>query len=114
MYDYKKLTVYGIIGAIILFIWYLIAVILGSIIDNSGFHTILNVVGLVLGILYLVLGVFVIITVVKSQEGSLWGLFLAAGIVALFTPLGWFGVGGLVASTIAGALFAVYYFIEGK
>lgn len=106
-FDKQKLAGWGVTGAIVLFVWALVSTILTYAVDTHVVWWLFGLIGLVLGILYLVLGVFGIISTIKSQEKQ-WGFFLAGSILAVLAPLAWYGVGGLVIAIIAGVMFFVF------
>lgn len=110
-FGYKQLAIWGMIGALTLLVYGIIATIFWSIGSNTV-NLIFSIIGLILGVLYMILGIFGIIKVVQKQEGSYWGLFLAAAIFAVLAPLSWFGWGGIAVAIIAGVLFLVYYLLE--
>lgn len=113
-FDKMTLAKWGIIGAIVLFAYALVTYIIGSIVKSDALWTVFSIIGLVLGILYLVLGIFGVISTVKSQEGKWWGFFLAGSILAILAPLAWFGIAGIVIAALAAAMFLTYIMLEKK
>lgn len=117
-----ELSKWGIIGAAVIFIYSIVSMlIIRLVFDVTGFGTgsdiivmFLRIGGLVLGILYLILGIFGIVAVTKSQEGDIWWVFLIGSIAAVLAPLTWFGMAGIILAIIAFISFLIFYITEKK
>ena len=110
-YGTKKLSILGIVGALILLTFAIIAMMFG-LFHIHVINLLFEIIGLTLGILYAIVGIFGLIKVIDKQEGNYWGIFLVGSIIAILSPLAWFTYGGLVIAILAGITFTIYHLLE--